>query len=381
MSKSLRLLVNGLTLDDANLIPLIQKISFWQSQGVQVTVLGSQYLKARLEKNLRVSFVNPAHFVRLHGQRSFLIKALLRNLSILPYLRHLPKTEVIYSVSSVLDLIIVPYLQKCFGLVKYWGTVFDNTVPLLADGRLISGNPFSRVLAWIFFQISLLLLKKADRIFVVKPELKSYLIKRGFASSKLIVTGNGVEKTMIVKARQLKKFRYDALYLGRLNEAKGIYDLLAVIKIIKKKLPHFQLALVGDGDENTLRHFIARIDHDHLTDNVIFLGFRSGQEKYDIIKSCKIFLFLSHTESVPVAPLEAVCSGKITIVYKLDAYKMYSHREVVPFKIGDFEGIAKYLLKLYKKGDFRNPAGAKLINIFNWTAIAKTEYQFLFLKN
>lgn len=374
MSKRLKVLVNGITLDDANLVPLIKKINYWHSKRTEVIILGSSLLASKLRNQVKVSYLNLGPILPMRGGLLFITSSISRNLKAILKLSFIPPVEVVYSISSVMDLIILPYILKKIGRAERWVTVFDNTVPLFSNGKIISGNPFIRALAWGFYKMSLLLLRSADSIFVVKKELKDYLIRRGFDGKKLIVTGNGVERDLILKAKSRKKYHIDALFVGRINEAKGIYDLLEVLNLVIKKFPKFQLALVGNGDPKAIKQFKAKVKQMKLKNNVQMMGFKTGQEKYDIIKSCKIFLFLSQTESLPVAPMEAVCTGKKVIVYKLDAYKMYKNNEILMLEQGDYHSVAAEVLKIFKEQTFHNQAGPMLLAKYDWDAIARKEY-------
>lgn len=377
MPKRLTVLVNGLTLDDANLVPLVKKITFWQSKNTEVLVLGSRTLSFKLRSTPQIKYLDLGPLSPVKGGFHFLIGAVYRNFMAVRHLALIPEVKNVYSISSVLDLTILPYILKKIGRVRRWVTVFDNTVPMFANGKLISGNKILRLLAWVSFQISLFLLRSADYIFVVKPELKQYLVKKGFNPRKLIITGNGVEKDLILKAKSRNKYLSDALYVGRINEAKGIYDLLEVLKVVKKVYPKFSLTLVGSGDEKTIRQYKMRVQKMKLASNVRLLGFKTGQEKYDIIKSCKLFLFLSQTESVPVAPLEAVCSGKPVLVYQLDAYNMYKNNEIMSFKQGDIHSVAAKIISIFRNKSFVNPSGALLLDKHDWDAIADKELKHL----
>ncbi len=380
MARKIRLLINGITFDDANLVPLTQKIRYWKKKGAIVSLIGTDYLVQRIGTGYIDRLINIGGKPLSGGKFSFIGYSLTRNILALTHWREIAKVDTVYSISSVLDLVILPFLLKKTGKVKYWVTVLDNTVPLISEGKIIAGNFLVRLLAWVFFQISIYMLRSADTIFVVKNELKTYLIDRKFKASRIVVTGNGVEKEFILKAKKRVKYRYDGLFVGRINEAKGVYDLLKVLKIVKRIYPNFKLALMGKGDDDIEKKYKAKIKELRLEKSVNLLGFKTGQEKYDIIKSCKIFIFLSHTESVPVAPMEAVCSGKITLVYDLDAYNMYKNNEIIKFKQGDFVSVANKIIEVFKKRNFINEPGKLLLKKYDWTSISRKEYSHLSTK-
>lgn len=375
MSK--KILINGVTLNEGNITPLLLKASVWQKAGAEISFLGDKNLEHQIRG---LGILKHYNFVYIRAEPlsqtrfGFIFKAIQRNFFALKAIRnHLKRFDVIYSISSVLDMILLPFFLKRKNKNLIWATVFDNTVPLLLDGKIVAGNKMVRLLAWFFYQISLILLKSADIVFVIKPELRQTLLKQGFQERQLVLTGNGVEGNLIRRAKPRSQFSIDALYIGRINEAKGIYDMLRVMERVVEKYPNFQLALMGRGDAQTESLFKEKIHTMGLERNIQFLGYRTGQEKFDIIKSSKVFLFLSETESVPIAPLEAVCSGLKTLVYDLDAYTMYKNGEVVVFKKNDWNAVAQKVLEIFEKNDFSNAKGELLLDAFNWDKIAQKE--------
>lgn len=282
------------------------------------------------------------------------------------------KYDIIYSPSSVLDLAILPYFLKKNDKKIIWSTVFDNIVPITDPG-----NKITRFLAWLFFQLSLVLIKKADIIFAISDDLKDYLIKHNFDPNKIIVTGNGVETELIINAKKNPKYNLDALFIGRINETKGIFDMLKVIKIITKKIPKFTLGIMGDGDNKTKNKFITQIKKLNLQNNIQFLGYIVGQEKFNVIKSSKTFWFLStsSSESFGIALMEAITSGLYGFVYDMPVFKkIYKNNEVFFFKKHDVNSMAKKVISLFKSGKFQNTNGKKLLKKYTWENIINTEF-------
>jgi glycosyltransferase involved in cell wall biosynthesis len=232
-------------------------------------------------------------------------------------------------------------------------------------------------LAWIFFQISIQIIGRADVIFVSTPELMDYLIGRCFNKKKLVLTGFGIESDLIKKSEPDEKYKIDALFVGRINETKGIYDMLKVLNIVRKNYPNFQLAIVGEGDEETEARFKEKIKNLDLGSNIQFLGYKNGMEKYNIIKSAKCFWFLSvsKSESFGVALLEAVCSGIPSFAYDLVQFpRIYQNGEVDISPKGNYKAVAQKVIKLFESGNFDNKKGKNLLARYSWEKIAETEY-------
>ena len=319
----------------------------------------------------KLKWINLFKPVKIRRKTGLIFLAIKRNFLSFFYLKKLRHNyDIVYSISSVLDLVIFPYFLKRKDAKVKWVVVFDNTVPLLDPG-----NKFIRFLVWIFFNISLILLKKADKIFAISEDLKQFLLKKGFKKEQIVVTGNAVECAMIKMAKKNYSCNIDALFIGRINETKGIFDMLKVLAIVKIAYPDFQLAIMGDGDEATKNKFKNKIKTMELVDNIQFLGYKTGIEKFNILKSSKCFWFLSESESFGIALLEAVCSGLPSFAYDLAPYKnIYKNNEVMIFNKNDYYAVANKVIEIFNKKEFDNKKGELLVEKYSWDNIAKIEF-------
>jgi len=346
-------------------------------QNISITIIGSQLLKKRLSDEMSCfvfEFIEVGNSFDISSKIIFVIQGIIRNISGMMLLRRLKgQFDIVYSISSVLDLLIIPYALKCVDSKIVWVTVFDNLVTLKG-----SGNKFHRLLAAVFFKISLFFIKKADKVCAISDELKDYLSEFGISHDKLLLTGNAVQRELIRQAETAKIFEYDALYVGRINDAKGIYDMVKVLKIIMSFRRHFILAIMGEGDIDTLSRYKKYIVEAGLENNIIFLGQKTGLEKFNNFKKSRSFWFLSENESFGVALLEAVCCGLPAFAYNLSPYeKIYLHDEVLISPKGDFCDVAKNVLALFESGRFENAAGVRLLEKYSWESIAEMEIRSL----
>jgi len=370
-----KILINFITSDGKVINPLLWKIKNYPKNEFDITLFCDKKVKGQVEKG-QYKFIELPYTNETKSKISFLFESLKRNLVALSYIKRVVGNfDVVYSVSSVLDLIIFPFLVKMFNRKMIWVTVFDNVVPFSDPG-----SKLTRVLAWLFFKISLILIGKCDYIFVSTPELMKFLVKNGFNKSKLIQSNLGCDEESIISAKYNEKYNYDALYLGRINETKGIDDLLEVLKIVKEKYPKFTLALVGGGDELTVSKYKKKIMKEGLDGNIKMLGWVSESIKYELLKSCKTFWFLSisQCESFGIALLEAVCSGKPAFVYDLPQMKnIYSNGEINIFRIHDVKSVAREVLNVFNKRSFINNKGMKLLGKYTWKSAAMKEVNIL----
>ncbi|PIV84267.1 MAG: hypothetical protein COZ28_01370 [Candidatus Moranbacteria bacterium CG_4_10_14_3_um_filter_44_15] len=381
---SRKILVNLVTLQHGHILPPWLRIfKRFQSYGCEIFVNTGHFVKKLepIEDVYEFRWLTEEENETLLKDRTatkigFLLHSLKRNYLALRNSRKILEAghfDVIYTPSSVLDFVIFPFYLKITGKKIKWATTLANIVPFSDPG-----NKVIRFLAWIFFQISIQMIKRADIVFASTPEIMDYLAGRHFDKKKLVLTGFGIEADLIEKAQPDERYQIDALFTGRINETKGIYDMLKVLKIVKQKYPEYQLAVMGEGDAKTKKCFEKEIKKSGLENNVQFLGYRNGIEKYNIIKSAKCFWFLSvsKSESFGVALLEAVSSGIPAFAYDLPQFaRLYPNGEVYISPKGDCKLVANKVIKLFESGNFRNEKGEKLLGKYSWEKIAEIEYE------
>ncbi|PIS15699.1 hypothetical protein COT62_02360 [Candidatus Roizmanbacteria bacterium CG09_land_8_20_14_0_10_41_9] len=376
----MKILINGISEDGGHYqVPWMLKFKRFFELGWSITFFGNRRYRDKLWcypffKKYRYGFIELKHTSPIPNHKfRFMVELLRRNIVSFFYVFSIRNQyDVVYSPASVLDLILFPYVLKKIDKRIKWVAVFDNIVPLRDPG-----NKLTRFLAWLFFRISLVLLKDADLVFAISPDLKVFLLESGFQKNKVVVTGNGLDVDLLKLAKKEADWNMDALYVGRINETKGIYDLLGVLQIVKKTYPHFQLGIMGNGDEITQRQFKRKIREMELEKNTQLLGYVTGGKKFNMIKSSKCFLFLSKSksESFGVALLEAVCLGLPAIAYDLPSYKnIYKHKEIFTFKVGDTQSVAGKIIEIFREKKFTNNKGKLLQKKYSWKKIADMEF-------
>jgi glycosyltransferase involved in cell wall biosynthesis len=375
--KSILVNIINLSKEGVQIIWLI-KIMKLESLGCQITLNCGEFIKEVSLKDCDVYKFNE-QFSELKAlpqltfnRFKYIAYAFARNVKAFAKLPQIlsHRYDVIYTPTSVLEFLLLPFAIKLLSKKTKWVVVFDNTVRFWGPG-----NKVVRVLAWIFFNISLLLLRKADTIYAISPDLRSYLLGKGFSEGAVIVTGNAVESALIRRAEVDPQYNIDILFMGRLNEKKGIFDMLEVLDVVKKDYPQIQLGILGEGDSVTVAAFKNTIKARGMDNNVQFLGYKTGLEKFRILKSSKCFLFLSYEESFGVALLEAVCAGKFAFVYDLVPFRnIYQNEEVNIFKKGDFISIGQNMVKYFQKAEYLNIKGELLLDKYDWDNIAQLEY-------
>ncbi len=95
-------------------------------------------------------------------------------------------------------------------------------------------------------------------------------------------------------------------FVGRIEGAKGIFDLIEAVNEVRDTLPAVRLECAGDGDiEGALRHVAVR----GIRANVHFPGWLSQRRRDELLRRATVFVLPSHAEGLPMSLLEAMAAG------------------------------------------------------------------------
>jgi glycosyltransferase involved in cell wall biosynthesis len=96
------------------------------------------------------------------------------------------------------------------------------------------------------------------------------------------------------------------LYLGRMEPAKGIFDLLEAIAAVRPAVPDVRLVCAGDGDRIAVARFAERLG---IADAVKFTGWVGPSGKRALLESAAVFAAPSYDASLPLSLVEAMAAG------------------------------------------------------------------------
>ncbi len=121
--------------------------------------------------------------------------------------------------------------------------------------------------------------------------------------------------------------RRNLLFLGRLEEGKGLFDLMEIFNLLKKVHPDLKLDIVGEG---SLRH---RLEKDVLKmgikADVKFIGYVSPEETAKYYSSSLVLVFPSVSESFGIVVQEAMSCGLPVVASDLPAIRESSRGKAV----------------------------------------------------
>ncbi|MES2126782.1 MAG: glycosyltransferase family 4 protein [Pseudomonadota bacterium] len=101
------------------------------------------------------------------------------------------------------------------------------------------------------------------------------------------------------------------LFLGRIEAAKGIFDLVDALAQLAPAYPAARLLVGGDGDAAALTAHAARAG---VAARLTLLGWVDADARAAAMAQSQIFCLPSHDEGLPMAMLEAMAAGKAVVV-------------------------------------------------------------------
>lgn len=104
------------------------------------------------------------------------------------------------------------------------------------------------------------------------------------------------------------------LYLGRLTEKKGLFDLLDALVILRQRGVEARLAVGGVGDDGALRERMAEMG---ISDLVTICGWVESQAKDALLRKASVLVAPSHFEAFGVSIVEAMMYGKPVIATRV----------------------------------------------------------------
>lgn len=154
--------------------------------------------------------------------------------------------------------------------------------------------------------------------------------------------------------------RLHVVYLGRINEAKGAFDLLDAWPGVVEKLaagPVPRLTIAGDGQVGRAREVVESAD---LGGSVQVLPWQSGAEIDALLATADVLVLPSYNEGQPMSVLEAMARGICVVATRVGGIpELVEHgRSGLLIAPGDLESLTGALVQTLSDGSLRHSLGA-----------------------
>ncbi len=267
------------------------------------------------------------------------------------------------------------------GLPFSWQILREsNALNILTFHASLDGSKILKKFPKIFYPIEKIIQKKINGIIGVAPLTLKYF--KNFKGPKTVIP-NGINLTRFnPKLLKIKKFqdgKINILFLGRIEQRKGLIYLLKAFKILNRKFSNLRLIIVGDG---VLRKKCEKYVKENNLKEVCFEGGKKVEQVPPYYVSSDIFVGPSiFGESFGIVLLEAMASKVPVVAFANDGYKgLLKNKKggvLVPPK--DYKSLAKELEVLIKDESLRKrmgKMGLEEAQEYSWDKIAKRVLDF-----
>jgi len=173
------------------------------------------------------------------------------------------------------------------------------------------------------------LLKNSTKLIALTEDHIQQYTERGGEPGKIRIIPNAIEldkyKNKNSNQNTLDKYGIDKkdkvlLFVGRIDEYKGVQDIIEALPAISAEYTDIKLVVVGrdygyKGELEKLR------DKLNVRDKVIFAGSVPEKELIELYRRADIFILPSRMEGFGIVLLEAMASGILCIAYSIPSVR------------------------------------------------------------
>lgn len=214
-----------------------------------------------------------------------------------------------------------------------------------------------------------IVMKYADAVISVSKTLAKYYMDTYERETVPIPNGINIiecKEDDLLQSFKLEKMKY-ILFVGRLIPTKGCDFLIEAYKKLKTDL---KLVIVGGSSHSD--HYELELKN-RANSNTVFLGYQYGDALNQLYANCKLFVFPSEIEGLPIVLLEALSFGKPVIYSDIPENMEVAEGIAIPFKntnIDDLsEKIKSFLINPSHGERIADEAKERIAKYFNWDII------------
>lgn len=291
------------------------------------------------------------------------LKRLIKIFFVIPKLKN---KDIFLASSDFFPNTIPIWVIKLFSPEKIWVQHIFHLIPK------------NRKVSFWSQRLSLKLIKnRADLIIVDNNLLKKELIKKGFLPVKIVVNHLGVNHQHFEKIKSTR-IKYQGIFLGRLHQAKGVFDLIKIWQGVVGKIHQAKLIIVGHGPRLLVEKIQKDINQKGLGNNIVFTGHLNSQQAFRKLAQSLVLVFPSHEEGFGLAPIEAQACSKPVVAWNLPVFKEVFPKGMIRVPIGKNRLFAKQVINLLQNKEYYQKIArqAKENSLkYSWQRTAQREWQ------
>ncbi|RIJ42062.1 glycosyltransferase family 4 protein [Pontibacter oryzae] len=179
---------------------------------------------------------------------------------------------------------------------------------------------------------------------LVLSEYWNKFFRQHISSHNVEVLPNGVYPDEFKTVDNTAGTYTDFLFLGKLCQTKGVYDLLAAIdKVINQyKYTHVRFYLAGTGETSKVKEYIQLKG---LEEHVQLLGWLDNRQRMAWLQRVGTVVLPSYIEGLPMALIEAMAAGKVVIGSEVGGIPdLVTEGSGFLMKPGDVDALSRHIM-------------------------------------
>jgi glycosyltransferase involved in cell wall biosynthesis len=199
--------------------------------------------------------------------------------------------------------------------------------------------------------------RHAAAIFVTTPAARSRIVDRRREGRKVVVLPHGIDPALYTPAPPddgRANLDPSILFLGGIEDRKGIFVLAEAFRRVRARLPRCRLVVAGWGHRG--EDFVASVAGEREHVDIRYLVERADVPK--LLRECTVFCMPSFGEPFGMALLEAMASGKPVVVTDAGgAAHIVDEQGGRKVPLGDAQRLADALIEILESPELQRAMG------------------------
>ncbi len=210
--------------------------------------------------------------------------------------------------------------------------------------------------AWLRRRIGAMFRRAARVIVLGQRDRATVEHELGVPAERVTVLHNAVPDPGPPPARLHRKGPVQLVFLGHLDDRKGVPELLEALARPALRARDWRLVMAGGGE---IARFAQEVQTSGLAERVTFTGWLPHERVYALCREADVFVLPSHAEGQAMSLLEAMAHGLAIVTTPVGAHleAIEPDREALVVPPGDVAALATALARLIDNSAMRDLLG------------------------